>query len=93
MYGTVGVKHASTLVSQFDKMVSGLPMREAVRYKEGNVKCSAGDMNVSPNTNIVLCYALSVSRYITPTFPIYTIHIEMDRCTCQCIVRNGCWFR
>ena len=42
----LGVRPASSLITSFNAMVDSLPMREAVRYKEGNNKMSAAEINV-----------------------------------------------
>lgn len=44
LHAKVGKASASTLVSSFEKMVSDLPYREAIRYKNGNKKMTAGDV-------------------------------------------------
>ena len=38
-------RQASSLVKGFDEMVSSLPMREAVRYTDKNMKWTAGEMS------------------------------------------------
>lgn len=48
----LGVKYTSSLVTKFDNMVKDLPMREAVRYTNGNVKCTAEQLKVR---NLPLC--------------------------------------
>ena len=42
----LGVRLASTLVSQFEDSVQRLPMREAVRYVKGNMKWTAADVKM-----------------------------------------------
>lgn len=46
---------ASSLVSGFDASIAALPMREAVRYKEKNIKWTSSDFQVS---QLASCFLL-----------------------------------
>lgn len=50
------VRAASSLVSNFDKSVASLPHREAVRYKDKNIKWTASNVNqlVEGHANVLL---------------------------------------
>lgn len=42
-------RHVSSLVSGFDATIAALPMREAVRYKDKNIKWTSSEFQVTTN--------------------------------------------
>ena len=42
-------RKSSSLITQYQNSIEKLPVREAVRYKNGNIKWSASEFDVSVN--------------------------------------------
>ena len=52
----IGIRHASSVMMQYEESVQKLPMREAVRFKENNTKWTASDLklHVDAHANALL---------------------------------------
>lgn len=93
-FTNTGMRGVSSLLGSFDAMVESLPMREAVRYKEGNVKCSAAEikkwtdahanalieMGVGPGDNVIVWHPESAEKHIAmlSVAKIGATVVEMD---------------